>query len=270
MNLAVQMAVALALVAQGDPKEAARGTIQKTRAQKCYSTSFKTRLTPPAGDSMEYEGKALWVSPGVLYVHYTGSGGRDRKVIRAGSKVEYACHVFKDKPGKCPKCERDLKRVETPNIWIHSKFGWQTADEFGDTDAARGIQNPDEVLKALLDHLDSATFVDKSSIKLTFTGEDIAKVMQEQGRQDGVDWKRSKAEILMNVDGEGRLGKITLSASTVSTDPAARGTGKFDATVEVVKYGAETRMRFVDAETKREIKLSDEIQKAIEQALKPR
>lgn len=266
MNLTLHLALLAAMTAQADPGEAAREAIEKTRAQKCYATTFTMRVKPSKGDSMEYSGKALWVSPGVLYVHYTASGGRDRKIIRAGSKKEYACHVFKDKPGKCPKCGKNLELRETPNIWIHSSFGWLTSAEHGDTDAARGIQNPDEVLKALLDHLDGATFTQEGTIKLSFRGEDITKVMREQGRQDGVDWDRSKAEIDMSLDGEGRLKKLKLSASLVSTDQEAQG--HLESSVEVLEYGPATQMRFYDEKTKREIPLSNKIEKAVKEALK--
>src|SRR5437773_7897591 len=103
-----------------DPKDA-RSVLDyaafNTRTQKSYETRFKARLTT-TGAPLDYEGQCVWVYPGVLFVHYTASGGDEKMIVRAGDKF----------------------------VWVWSALaGWVTADEIGMPGAGRGIQNPDEV-----------------------------------------------------------------------------------------------------------------------------
>src|SRR5215470_3530682 len=111
-----------------DPKSVAEHAAYNTRAQKSYETKFKARLTPPQGDALDYVGRCVWVSPGVLYIHYTASGGYDKNIVRVGSQV-----------------------------WVYdSLVGWATSDEAGMPGAGRGVQNPDDVLSVVAKHAGAA------------------------------------------------------------------------------------------------------------------
>src|SRR5687767_5954757 len=108
-----------------DPKDAKsvlEHAVYKTRLQKRYEVKFKARLTT-SGAPLDYNGRCVWVNPGVLYVHYTASGGDEKMIVRAGEKDVWVYHVL----------------IGT----------WVTADEAGMPGAGRGIQNPDEVLSVL-------------------------------------------------------------------------------------------------------------------------
>ena len=75
------------------------------------SSKFKARLTPPQGDALDYNGQCVWVSPGVLYIHYTASGGDEKNIVRVGNQV-----------------------------WVyHPLVGWVTSDEAGMPGAGRGV-----------------------------------------------------------------------------------------------------------------------------------
>ena len=79
-----------------DPKDG-RSVLEhaayNTRTQKSYETRFKARLSA-TGAPLDYEGQCVWVRPGVLYVHYTASGGDEKMIVRAGDKETWVWHAL--------------------------------------------------------------------------------------------------------------------------------------------------------------------------------
>lgn len=222
-----------------DPRSVAEYAAFTTRTQKSYETTFKARLAPPQGDALDYSGRCVWASPGVLYIHYTASGGDEKNIVRVGSQV-----------------------------WIHDRIvGWVTSDEAGMPGAGRGVQSPDDVLSVIGRHTVGAKFREGGAVDLGFAGEDIEKIMKEQAQSGGFDWKESKASILLQADAEHRLKKFVCEAVLKSGDPKVSGVVKYTAEVEAVGYNAAAEMKFQDDE-KKEIKLSADIRKAIDTLLK--
>lgn len=219
-----------------DPKSVAEYAAYNTRSHGSYETRFKARIAPPKGDPLDYQGQSVWVKPGVLYIHYTASGGDEKKIVRAGDKV-WVYHVL----------------IED----------WVTAEEINTPGAGRGIQNPDDVLGVLSQHLGGAKFAAPHVVGLSFSGEDIEKVMKEQAQKGAFDWKKSDATLSIEVDGETRLKKFSCRASLTSTDPNVSGQVGYTAEVEVLAYDGAREMVFHD-EQKKPIPLRDDIKKAIE------
>lgn len=224
----------------GDAKSLAGHAIYNTRTQKGYRTKFKARLAAPGSDALDYEGTGAWITPGVLYIQYSGSGGREQKIVRAGERA----------------------------IWVHHAIaGWVTADEVGDSGAGRGMQNPDEILALLARHLGTARLRAGDVVEVPFTGADIEKIMKEQTQKGAFDWAKSEASIELHVDAETRLKKLACRASLVSADPNVPGRVTYSAEVEVADYGAAAEMKFVD-DTRKEIPLTAAMRKAVEETLK--
>lgn len=111
------------LVPGGDtaPSATARSAIRATRAQRSYRAKFEATMQTSIG-SVTIKGECVRVSPGVVYIQYTGSGGDQKRIIRIGEKV-----------------------------WIyHEVLGdWVTSEELGSPRAGRSFENADEVLAAL-------------------------------------------------------------------------------------------------------------------------
>lgn len=223
-----------------DPRSVLDHAVYNTRTQKCYETRFKARLTT-TGAPLDYDGKCVWVYPGVLYVHYTASGGDEKMIVRSSPK----------------------------EAWVyHSLVGdWITADEIGMPGAARGIQNPDEVLAVVGRHTGSAKLTQPGTVELSFTGEDIEKIMKEQASKDSFDWKESSAKLELTVDADNRLQKFTCDATLKSNNPNVKGAVHYTAEVTLVAYGGARDMKFLD-EKKREIPLRKEMKAKIESVLK--
>ena len=230
-----------------DAKALARDAIARTRALKSYPTQFQARIDAPQGDPIQYSGTTVWVSPGVLYIHYTASGGDEKNIVRAGDNVW---------------------------VWFSAAGEWLTSDELGMAGAARGIQNPDEVLAVLQNHLGGARLVDPKTVELDFTGEDIEKIMKEQAKKGSFDWKESRAAVRLELDDSARLKKFSCEAALKSTDPNVSGLVKYRAGVELVSVNGPTEMKFFEEEIKdkkkvqTEIPLSETIRKAVAEALK--
>lgn len=226
-----------------DPKDA-KSVLEyaafNTRTQKSYETKFKAKLTT-SGTPLDYDGRCVWVNPGVLYVHYTASGGDEKRIVRAGEK----------------------------DVWVYDLLvGWVTADEAGMPGAGRGIQNPDEVLAVLARNAGGAKMSKPGVVELTFTGDDIEKIMKEQANKGAFNWKDSKADLTLSVDAENRLQKFTCDA-TLAANNAGGGptTVKYTGEVTLVAYNDATSLKFVD-EKKREIPLTPEMKSKIESVLK--
>ena len=221
------------------PKSVAEHLAYNTRTQKSYATKFKARLTPPQGDALDYTGQCVWVAPGVLYTHYTASGGDEKNIVRVGNQV-----------------------------WIHhSLVGWVTSDEAGMPGAGRGVQNPDDVLSVLARHAGAARLRQPGLVDLTFAGEDIEKIMKDQSQSGAFEWKESSAAVELLADPDTRLKRFSCQATLKPGDPKVNGVVKYSAEVEASGYNGATELKFVDGE-KKEIKLSGDIRKAIETLLK--
>jgi outer membrane lipoprotein-sorting protein len=224
-----------------DPKALVEQAASRTRGQKSYQTRFTAVLTPPQGDTLKYDGQAVWAAPGVLTIHYTATGGDDKNIVRVGEKV-----------------------------WVyHSLVGWVTADEAGMPGAGRGVQNPDEVLGVLAKQAGIAKLREPGVAELSFSGDDIEKIMKEQAQQGAFVWKESSAAVVLTADGDGRLKKFTCKASLKPSDPKIAGTVTYEADVEVVSYNAVEELAFKDEKGKA-IPLTKPMLQAVEALKKER
>lgn len=226
-----------------DPKNA-RSVVEHiayaTRTQKSYEATWKGRLAVPRGDPLDYQGRCVWVRPGILYSHYTASGGDEKKIVRAGAS----------------------------KTWVHNAIvGWVTADEAGLPGAGRGIQNPDEALAVVAKNPAGAVLVEPGVVELVFEGENIERIMKEQAQQGAFDWKKSKAVLRLTSDAERRLKTLSCKASLKSADPKVEGTVEYAATIDVLGYGQASDLTFVDEKNKA-IPLSKKMLEAIETAKK--
>ncbi len=225
-----------------DPRSLLEHAAYNTRTQKSYETRFKARLST-TGAPLDYEGQCVWVYPGVLFVHYTASGGDEKMIVRAGEK----------------------------ETWVWSALaGWVTKDEIGMPGAGRGIQNPDEILLVLSRATEYAKLSKPGVVDLTLTGDDIEKIMKEQANQGAFDWKNSSAKLELAADADTRLQKFTCDA-TLKPAPGAGGqqpsTVKYTAEVTLVGYNGAKDLKFYD-EKKREIPLTKDMTSKIESVLK--
>jgi len=176
-----------------DPKDA-RSVLEhaafNTRTQKSYETKFKAQLST-SGKPLDYNGRCVWVNPGVLYVHYTASGGDEKMIVRANN-----------------------------DVWVYNALvGWVTADEAGMPGAGRGIQNPDEILAIISQQTATARLPGPGAIELNFSGGHLQSIMKDQANKGAFDWKESKADLGMTVDSQNRLQKFTCDATLKPTDP---------------------------------------------------
>lgn len=227
-----------------NPASLAEHAIHATRTQKSYETKFDAVLALPQGDPIKYKGRSVWVAPGVLYIHYTASGGDEKQIVGVGG-------------GR-----------QAPRVWVYHSNAeqWVDSAEMGMDGGGRGIQNPDEVLAVLSRHVAGATLTGARAVRISFSGDDIQKIMKEQARSDAFDWKDSKADVDLEVDEAFRLKKFTCAASLKSTDPKVQGVVKYTGTVEVVSYNESRELKFIDGQ--KPIPLSDEMQKKIAEVIK--
>ncbi|HZE96213.1 MAG TPA: hypothetical protein VE981_04230 [Planctomycetota bacterium] len=223
-----------------DPKSVLEHAAYNTRTQKSYETRFKAQLTT-SGAPLNYEGQCVWVHPGVLFVHYTASGGDEKMIVRIGPK----------------------------DAWVyHPLVGdWITADEIGMPGAGRGIQNPDDVLTVIARHSGAAKLLRPGVVEMNFSGEDIEKIMKEQTSKDAFDWKESSARFELSVDAENRLQQFTCDATLKSNAAGVKEKVRYTAEVTLVGYTGARELKFLD-EKKREIPLSKEMKAKMESVLK--
>ena len=228
-----------------DPKDA-RSVLEhavfKTRTQKRYEVKFKARLTT-SGAPLDYDGRCVWVSPGVLYDYYTASGGDEKMIVRAGDQ----------------------------DVWVYNSIvGWVTADEAGMAGAGRGIQNPDEILAVVGANSATARLAKPGLVELPLSGDDLEKIMKGQANKNAFNWKNSKADLSLAVDAENRLQKFTCDATLEAIGAGANGgnaTVKYTGEVTLVGYEGAENIKFTD-EKKREITLLPEMKSKIESVLK--
>ena len=227
-----------------DPKSLAGHAIYNTRTRS-YRAAFTARLAAPQGDPIDYRGTSLRIYPGVLYIHYTATGGDLKNIVRVD-------------PAGGP-----------PSVWVwHEGLGdWVTPEEIGSPGIGRGIQNPDEVLDVLSRNLEGARLKEPGVVALEFAGEAIERVMKDQARKDAFDWKRSNASFEFHADARTRLKKLVCRASLQSADPNVQGVVAYSAEVRVESFEPEREMKFFD-EDRKEIRLREDIRKAIAGTLK--
>jgi hypothetical protein len=222
MAVQIALAVAACLLFQDAPGKA-KASIEKVRTQKSYRTAFTATIKIPKSDPMVLTGEGLWTSGGVLFIHYRASGGDVKRIVRVGERS-----------------------------WVYHEVAeeWATAEELGMNGAGRGVQNPDEVLAVLVNHLEKATMGAPAKIgaaacdqvELKLAGPDIEKIMKEQAQQGSFEWKDSKAEARLAIDADQLLRQLLCQAELSSADPAIKG--------DKVKYGAEvTVLGYNDAFT---------------------
>lgn len=223
-----------------DPRSVVEHAAYATRTLGSYETKFKARLTT-TGAPLDYEGRCVWVNPGVLYVHYTASGGDEKMILRAGDR----------------------------SVWVYHPLvgSWVTADEAGMAGAGRGIQNPDEVLAVLARHTGTAKFQKPGVVEMAFSGDDIEKIMKEQASKGSFDWKESNARLELAVGPDNRLERFSCDATLKPSDPAVKGSVRYTAEVTVVGSNGARDLKFLD-EKKREIPLLPEMKAKIESVLK--
>lgn len=211
---------------QDDPKEKLRKAIGKVREQKNYRVKYKAVIKVPNSDPMVIDGTSVWVSPGVVYVHYRASGGDEKRIIRVGNEV-----------------------------WIYHEFleDWVTAEEMGNKGAGRGVQNPEEVLAVVQKHAEAVEAAGEEKVGkrsadaygVKMTGPEIESIMKEQATAGTFDWKSSKASAKILVDKkDGLIYKFSSVADLKSTDPNVSGMVRYTAEVEVLSYGGAASYTF--------------------------
>jgi len=226
--LAALVGAILASQNADDASELLQRAAATTRQQKGYEVSFKSR-TQAVGDPLDREGKAVWTAPGVLYIHSTGSGREDQKIVRAGEKVW---------------------------VYLSVQGEWVAPEEAGLDGAGSGIQNPDAVLQILSKNAGSAKLVKAGSLRLELTGNDLARVV----KAGGFLWNQSAARVDLELDGSNRIAKVACDATLVN---ANKQTVRYTAEVNLAFDRGTTDLAFVD-EKGRPIELNAEMKRSIE------
>lgn len=214
-------AIALLLGQDAEGAALVKKAVETTRAQKSFETAFKARYAPFKGDVLDYQGRQVWVAPGVLYMALTGSGQLDKKIVRAGAKV-----------------------------WVHHEVhGWLDAAENGDDAAGRGIQHPLEILEIVGRQAESAVGT-KTGATIRLTGAALKAALQHHVQGNAVAWDQSTAQVDLTVDAEGRLKSLTCNATLQSNAPAAPGKIGYSMEVSLVGWNAVGDLKFTDSQSR--------------------
>ncbi len=228
-----------------DPQGRVQSSIEKVRAQKSFRTEFTAVIKAPDSDPMELKGETVCVTGGVLFIHYRGSGGDIKRIVRVGDKA-----------------------------WVYHPLAeeWVTAEELGMNGAGRGVQNPDEVLTVLGKHLDKVAAAGheggRDAFEVKLKGADIEKMMKEQAQQGSFEWKESSAEAKLQVGADGLIHKLSTQAALVSADPKLKGqTVRYSAEVSVAAYNADFAMRFSVEDPKKKTKVDVAIAPVVLEAI---
>ncbi len=249
MHKLVAAAVLLAALPVQDGPAAVRAAVEKTRAQKSYTASFTGEVRIPKSDPLQLKGEMVWVTPGVLFLSYTASGGDEVRVVRVGEPAWLFHLVVED---------------------------WVPAEEAGKPGVGRGMQNPDEVLSALLKVADRAKAggrekaggVDCDRHDLALGGADLEDVMKNMANRDSFKFAESSGAIQVWTGADGRVRKLDLSAKLASKDDALKGQlATIQGGVEVRAFDHDYSIDFsmMDPATKKKtpIVLSKEVADAI-------
>ncbi|MBI4563960.1 MAG: hypothetical protein HY716_04605 [Planctomycetes bacterium] len=230
----------LPILLMQDAADAAKRAIEQTRARKSTSVKFDVEIRVPDSSPMKLEGKSVWVTPHILFLHYTASGGDDVKLVRVGDTVRLYHPVVED---------------------------WVSADEAGRPGAGRGVQNPDEVLSALLKVIDKATRAGKETIDgrvcdvigLKLGGKEMESVMKGLAAPGSFEWTESECSAKLCIGSDQHLYYVEFDARLAPTDPALKG--------KKVDYRANVTVKAFDKEFAMDfgIPMSEETLKEIEQ-----
>lgn len=225
-----------------NPRSLAEHALYNTRSLDGYETRYGAKITPPLGDALEYTGRSVWVSPGVLYVRYTGSGGSLENIVRIGDKV----------------------RIFNPRV-----DAWMSSDEQPVASAGRGFQNPEEVMEFLSRHLSGAQLSADGAVELAFSGKELKGVVQERANPGAYDWAKSKAQVRIQVDAKTtRVKSVTCAAELVSADPGMMGKIQYAAEMEISSTGVK-ELQFLD-DRNQPIPLDEETRKEIDRIRRSR
>jgi len=213
-----------------DPASVVEHAVYNTRSQKNYETAFTSRMKATGSDAFERQGTCLWMAPGLLSLHYTGSGREEMNVIRAG---------------------RD--------VWVY-QGEWLTAEEAFKDGAGRGIQNPDEVMAVLSQHASRAKFDAKGEIDLEIPGADLVKIINNPE----VDPLKSSLTVHVEKDKDLRVKSLTLKASVTFKDPGSPAAA-YEGRVDVTAFNGAKPIQAVDAKGT-VIPLTEKVRTSIEAA----
>lgn len=233
--IAIGFVLPAALAGQ-DGKDAparTKSAVEKTRARKSYSVSFKAEIRAPDSDPLSFGGETLWVAPGVLFTQYTTSGGEKVRVVRAGEKVWWYHMVAED---------------------------WFPAEEVGKPGAGRGVQNPDDVLSAVIQAVDQAVPGAKGAvdgkpvefIDMKLDGNVLQRIMRSQAASGSFDWVKSAGTVKLGIGtDDGQIHQMQVAADVVSSDPALKGKKVgYSADVKLKSYNRDFAMDFSDIDLK--------------------
>jgi len=201
-----------------------RSVIEKTKTQKSYSVTFTVEVRVPDSDPMILKGQTVWVNSGVLFTQYTASGGEEVRLVRVGEKV-WMYHVL----------------VED----------WVKAEEAGRPGAGRGVQNPDEVLSAIVKAADQAKAVANDALEMKLDGAVIQKVMREQATSGSFDWAQSSGTVRLTVGPDDLMYGVKVDAQVAGTDAALKGRKiGYSADVRLKGYNKEFALEFTTTDLK--------------------
>lgn len=212
-----------------------KAAVEKTRSQKSYSVTFEAVVKVPDSDPMRISGESVWVAPGALFTQYTASGGEVVRLLRFGEKV-----------------------------WLYHMLAedWFSAEESGKPGAGRGVQNPDEVLLAVLKATDQAVAAGKETsgeiLEMMLDGPALQKVMRQQAADGSMDWKNSSGTVRLVAGADGLMYRMQVSAEVASTKPELKGRKiGYTADVSLKAYNRDFGLEFtdIDPKTRRTIKL---------------
>jgi hypothetical protein len=148
-------------------------------------------------------------------VHYTGSGGDEKRIVRAGTQA-----------------------------WVWYPFGakWVDAEEYAMPGAGTGIQNPDALLELLGARAGDARFGKSETVLLSLPGPAFRNLLKDQLQLQDADWAKSSAEVQVRMDEKGRIQNLTVSAQVAEA--------AFEGTLVLGALGTAAPLGFLDEERK--------------------
>jgi hypothetical protein len=214
-----------------DPAELVKETIALVKKQKNYKVEFETKLEIPRSDPFETKGTIIKESPDILYIHYTGTGGIDKKIVRKGKLIRILHPVFE--------------------VWVDPIT-------FGDPYAGKGIQNPDEILNFINKAVKKEKVkFDKKERKflIKLSGKAVADFLEDQGiGKESIKWEGAKIKIYVFVDKQSLVSKCYLMASMPGKGEMKGRIIKYKGKIEVKGYNQEFKKPFsLPEKTKKEI-----------------
>lgn len=220
---------------QDKPADRLKAAIENVRAQKSFIARFKARIEAPDSDPLDVNGIALQVNPDLLFIDYHASGGQVKFIVRKGARIKQ---------------------------WHTLAEGWVDTEQIGDSTAARGLQNPQEVFDVLLKSLDLVESRD-GKVALKAGGERFRDLMKDLLDEKQVRWKESRAEVSVALNGN-LITTIQCRSEIAWKDPKPI-ISTFDITLE--DWNKHTEYKFVERDARgnkvKDIPLSDEVKKEL-------